>query len=197
MQATSIDFLFRQIGEGQKNAFDQLFHRYYERMVRFALQYVKQPEPAEELVSSVFINVWQRRERLPEVRTPEVYLFVSVRNACLNYLRQSAKLRTIHHAPVPDGAQSEDIGHTEYRELEAIVHAAIERLPVQRKMIFRLIREEGLKAKEVAEILSVSVRTVENQLYKAVKSLADTISEYLGYHPKEQRVTGRTLLLFF
>ncbi|MCD2426075.1 RNA polymerase sigma-70 factor [Niabella pedocola] len=197
MQATSIHLLFRQIGEGQKNAFNQLFYRYYEQMVRFALQYVKQPEPAEELVSSVFVNIWQKRSRLNEVRAPEVYLFVSVKNASLNYLRQSAKLRTSFHVPELPGERIGSTADTEYRELETIVHAAVERLPAQRQLIFKLIREEGLKAREVAAILSVSVRTVENQLYKAVKSLADAISDYLGYHPKEQRVTGKTLLLFF
>ncbi|MBO9596063.1 MAG: RNA polymerase sigma-70 factor [Niabella sp.] len=197
MQATTIHLLFRQISEGQKNAFNQLFYRYYEQMVRFALQYVKQPEPAEELVSSVFVNIWQKRARLNEVRTPEVYLFVSVKNAALNYLRQSAKLRTSVHVPEQTGEHTGSAADTEYRELETIVHAAVERLPAQRQLIFKLIREEGLKAREVAAILSVSVRTVENQLYKAVKSLAAAISDYLGYHPKEQRVTGKTLLLFF
>lgn len=197
MQATSIHLLFRQIGEGQKSAFNQLFYRYYEQMVRFALQYVKQPEPAEELVSSVFVNIWQKRTRLNEVRTPEVYLFVSVRNACLNYLRQSAKGRTLLHVPEEIRERTGHTTDTEYRELEAVVYAAVERLPAQRQMIFRLIREEGLKAREVAAILSVSVRTVENQLYKAVKSLADAISDYLGYHPREQGLTRKTLLIFF
>lgn len=197
MQPTSIEVLFRQIGEGQKEAFNQLFHHYYERLVRFAMQYVKHQEPAEEIVSSLLVHLWQKRDRLGAVRSPEVYLFVAARNSCLNYLRRPRQTVPLADRP-PDPAAGNGTGtvHTEYKELEAVVNAAVEQLPEQRQLIFRLIKEEGLKAKEVAAILAVSVRTVENQLYKAVKSLAAELSSYLGYHPGENRLRGAGRVTF-
>ena len=81
-----------------------------------------------------------------------------------------------------------------------MLNLAIQQLPEQRKIIFSLIKEQGLKPKAVAEILGISVRTVENQLYKAVKILSDSISEYLGYHPQAKTAQKRMntdLRLFF
>ncbi len=189
--------MFREISLGQKEAFNRLFYDFYERLVQFAVQYTKQPEPAEEVVSTVFVNIWQKRERLAAVKAPEVYLFVAVKNGCLNFLRRSSK--TIRTGPdtaeLPEGCRSDG---AEYKELEVMISNAIDRLPVQRQLIFRLIREEGLKAKEVAAILSVSVRTVESQLYKAVKSLAAALSDYLGYHPqRDGHLREKLFSLFF
>ena len=81
-----------------------------------------------------------------------------------------------------------------------LLNGAVAALPEQRRLIFRLVKEQGLKSNAVAEILGISVRTVENQLYKAVKTLADSISAYLGYHPqaKTSRKQALTELpLFF
>lgn len=198
MQATSLHFLFLQISQGHKEAFDQLFYRYYERLVDFAMQYVKQPEPAEELVSSLFVNIWRKRDQLAAVRSPQVYLFVAARNGCLNYLRRPAKqAQPLPHHPESLSRDTGNTLDTEYKELEAIVRIAVEKLPEQRRVIFRLIKEEGMKAKDVAAILSLSVRTVENQLYKALKSLAAAVSGYLGYHPQGKPLKGKTFLLFF
>ena len=79
---------------------------------------------------------------------------------------------------------------------------AVEALPEQRRINYRLIKQDELKSKEVAQILNISVRTVENQMYKAVKSLADAISSYLGYHPqkrisKKQALSNMSILSFF
>ncbi|MGJ7030243.1 RNA polymerase sigma-70 factor [Niabella hirudinis] len=197
MQETSTQLLFRQIGEGQQDAFNRLFYRYYERLVGFAMQYVKQLEAAEDVVATLFVNIWQKRSQLPEIRSPQVYLFVATRNGCLNHLRRFAKpALPAHHYPHLLNENPVNTLHTEYKELEAILHAAIERLPEQRKMVFKLIREEGLKAREVAAILSISVRTVENQLYKALKTLAIAAGEYLEYQPQQPRAKRKNFLLF-
>lgn len=86
------------------------------------------------------------------------------------------------------------------RELARLLDLAITFLPEQRKIIFRLVKEQGLKSNAVAEILGISVRTVENQLYKAVKTLANSISGYLGYHPQakiSRKQIVSALSLFF
>lgn len=201
----SILVLFNEIHEGGEQAFNELFGRYYERLVMFALQYVKQEEYAEELTSELFVKLWLRRETLAGILNPEVYLYIAIKNASLNLIRGNRKYA---HVSV-----EEDIGEVhqlkgnnepdmESRELAALLDNAIAALPEQRRIIFRLIKEDGLKSKEVGLILNISVRTVENQLYKAVKILADELSVYLGYHPqkrvsRKQSMSDLPFLFFF
>ncbi|MNL26123.1 RNA polymerase sigma factor [compost metagenome] len=90
----------------------------------------------------------------------------------------------------------------ENKELAALLDQAVRALPEQRRIIFRLIKEDGFKSREVARILNISVRTVENQMYKAVKVLADNLSTYLGYHPqkrisRKQALSDLHVLFFF
>ncbi|ANH84030.1 hypothetical protein A8C56_17685 [Niabella ginsenosidivorans] len=197
MQTPSVQSLFQGIAREQKEDFNQLFYRYYDRLVAFAMQYVQAREPAEEIVSALFVSLWQKREKLDAIRSPEVYLFIAVKNGCLNYLRRLPGRFTT----LPDDAflhnRGVDIHGPEYKELVKVLNMAISKLPEQRRIIFRLIKEEGLKAKEVAEILSVSVRTVESQLYKAVKSLAAAVSHYLGYDPQQKKQQSGKDVFFF
>ncbi len=196
--------LFQQIHEGNRAAFNELFLLYYERLVAFAQQYTKQSENAEEIASELFVKIWMKRDDLVNILNPEVYLFVSVKNAGLNLIRTNKKRKLLfpdqEAAPEKMGSDNDTIVET--KELTNFLDQAINNLPEQRRIIFKLIKEDGLKSKQVAEILSISNRTVENQLYKAVKTLADVVSEYIGYHPqqqisKKQALSTTTSLLFF
>lgn len=180
--------LFQEIQQGNKGAFDDLFAAYYTKLVTFAQQYVKQVEHAEEIGSELFVKLWLRRDQLSKVLNPEVYLYVAIKNACLNSIRADKKRLILSYEE--DRATQELVSSSnsklEDEELEKLLDEAVNSLPEQRKIIFKLIKEDGLKTNEVAEIMGLSKRTVENQLYKAVKSLADTISDYLGYHPQSK-----------
>lgn len=186
---SKIKLLFREIQEGNKDAFNELFDGYYGRLVIFAKQYCKQQETAEEITSELFVKLWLKRNTLATILYPEVYLYTSVKNAGLNLIRSSKK-RTVlsldEEASVPLEMDATNFSNLEDKELERLMDAAVASLPPQRKIIFRLIKEDGLKTSQVSVILGISKRTVENQLYKAVKSLAETISVYLGYHPQHQ-----------
>lgn len=180
--------LFKEIQEGNKNAFEELFSLYYDKLLSFARQYTKQQESAEELTSELFVKLWLKRNELSKVINPEVYLYVSIKNACLNLIR-AEKRRYLLFAAWPDEQKiieplDKNTAGMDDKELMRLLNLAVMGLPVQRQLIFRLIKEQGLKSNIVAEILGISVRTVENQLYKAVKTLADSISGYLGYHPQ-------------
>jgi RNA polymerase sigma factor (sigma-70 family) len=83
----------------------------------------------------------------------------------------------------------------ERKELALKLNKAVEALPEQRKIIFRLVKENGLKCREVAQILNISRRTVENQMFKAVKTLADALTPYLGYNP-QKRISGKQMMSF-
>lgn len=201
----SIVMLFKEIHEGMETAFNELFLTYYDRLVAFSVQYVKQQECAEEITSELFVKLWLRRNTLPDILNPEVYLYVAIKNASLNYLRGSKK----NNGPLLDRIEEATVlplgdypgPELETKELTRKLDEAIAALPEQRRIIFRLIKEDGLKCREVARILNISVRTVENQMYKAVKNLADAISPYLGYHPqkkisKKQALSNLPLLFF-
>jgi RNA polymerase sigma-70 factor (family 1) len=184
---SEIKHLFLEIKRGNTSAFDELFLRYYNKLLAFANQYTQQLESAEEITSELFVKIWLRREELTNVLNPEVYLFISVKNACLNLMRSDRKRQLTFTAD--DGQQVEQVSNhyvrsMEDKELLQILDIAVEALPEQRKLIFRLIKEQGLKPNVVAQILGISRRTVENQLYKAVKTLAESLSGYLGYHPQ-------------
>ncbi len=200
--------LFQEIQDGKQASFNELFSACYERLVVFAQQYVKQRECAEEITSELFVKLWLRRNKLSEILKPEVYLYVSVRNAALNHRRNTSRFTAIS-IDEPGIQPLENIltytteSHMEQNELVVKLNQAIEKLPRRQQLIFRLIKQDGLKCKEVAQILNISTRTVENQVYKAIKVLAGTLSIYLGYHPqknirdKDKQVLSKMLLCLF
>lgn len=179
--------------DDDQKSFEELFHRCYQRLVRFAVEYVHAHEPAEEIVSDIFLKLWAGRETYREVLHIEKYLFTAVRNQSLNYLRQFSTYRVIN----TDNPEQLDLVNThdpykasEWKELLAMLDEAVESLPPRRRKIFRLIREEGFKAREVAEIMNLSPRTVETQLFKAVKTLHIVLQPYLT----NQQKTGVTIV---
>ncbi|MNR01209.1 ECF RNA polymerase sigma factor SigL [compost metagenome] len=183
-----IKLLFQEIQQGDKAAFKTLFVAYYAKLVVFAQQYTKQLESAEEISAELFVKLWLKRQQLSTVLHPEVYLYVSVKNACLNLIRADKKRAVVGYEenqlfPTERAAANSKL---EDKELFNLLDKAVSSLPKQRRIIFRLIKEDGLKTSEVAVILGLSKRTVENQLYKAVKTLADAMSDYLGYHPQSK-----------
>lgn len=197
--------LFKEIQNGDKTAFDELFNFYYPKLVAFAKQYTKQQESAEEITSELFVKIWLKRDKLSSVVNPEVYLYVAVKNACLNIVRSDKKRATLfienEENTIFEVISNGNNTFLEDKELHQLLDSAVATLPEQRKMVFKLIKEDGLKSAAVAQILGISKRTVENQLYKAIKALAEAISEYLGYHPqsksaKKQQLRDLSLLFF-
>jgi len=197
--------LFKEIQVGNKAAFDELFNHYYTKLVAFAKQYTKQLESAEEITSELFVKIWLKRDTLSNILNPEVYLYVAIKNACLNLLRSDQKRTTVfteNDEKVPlKGVLITNNTFLENKELLELLDQAIASLPEQRRMVFKLIKEDGMKTAAVAQILGISKRTVENQLYKAVKALLEILSDYLGYHPqskaaKKQQLRDLSLLFF-
>lgn len=181
MPAVTDDLLLfwqRQMAKGDETAFNQLFRHFYSPLLNFAIDMVKQRTVAEEIVSDVFIKIWNKQEELLLIEKLRVFLFVAVKNKCYNHLRDhsfwkvtveedSAASLTSDYNPADDLA---------FRELQHQLHMAVEQLPEQCKQVFKMIREDGLKFKEVAEILQISPRTVETQLYRAIKKIRLVLS---------------------
>ena len=170
----------QQIARGDERGFDNLFSHFYLHLVSFAVDLVKLRPVAEEIVSDVFVKVWQKKEDILLIEKLKVFLFVAVKNQCYNHLRQHSlwnvtvspdNITTLSSSYNPE----EDMA---FRELQHQLNKAVEQLPDQCKQVFKLIKEDGLKYKEVAAILSISPRTVETQLFRAVKKLRKVLTEH-------------------
>ena len=164
-------------------AFESLFYSLNTPLIKFSMMYIHQKEVAEEIVSDVFVKCWVSRKTLCEVRNIDTYLFVAVKNQSLNHLK---KYSHIHLVQVEDTNEVRFVKPftpqeaLEKKELLFKMEQSIEELPQQCRIIFRLIKEEGIKYKEVAEILNISPRTVQTQLFRAMKKLSLVLSDYLN-----------------
>ncbi|HYG37347.1 MAG TPA: RNA polymerase sigma-70 factor [Cytophagales bacterium] len=187
----NIKILLERVSNNDQKAFGILFQMFYKRLLNFAYQYVRTKEIAEEIVSDVFIKLWNKRAEITKVEKPEAYLFISVKNGSLNYLEKFSLLQVCQ---IPESSRSELVNtnnpqkELEWKELLFKMDEAISTLPAECQRIFRLSKEEGFKAKEVAEILNISPRTVETQLYRAVRKIDDILSSYLQRSFKKKEV---------
>ncbi|WP_460686336.1 RNA polymerase sigma-70 factor [Niabella aquatica] len=196
MDIHEVSILIEDLKKDDRQAFDKLFRQYYVRLVKFATTFLDSRQSAEDAVSVFFMRLWKKRKILPVIKSPETYFYTAVKNTCLNYKRDF-KFKTMPYQQeeiLSAGLQATHQQPIELKELKYLIEKAVQTLPGQRRLIFRLVKENGLKCREVAEILSLSVRTVETQLHKAVKTLADEISHHIGYNP-QQKGAGRNLKL--
>ncbi|WP_167019016.1 RNA polymerase sigma-70 factor [Chitinophaga sp. Cy-1792] len=155
-------------------AYNSLYLLLFDGLHRFAFSIVKSREVAEEVVSDTFIKLWQKRKEILEVDNLKVYLFVMTKNFSLNHY---ARMNKMLHVRLEDLAVEEviEFNNPEHmlisNEIINRIHAAIRQLPPQCRLIFQLVKEDGMKYKEVASVLGLSVLTVRNQLAIAIKKV--------------------------
>lgn len=159
--------------DNDETAFRQFYTDNMFRLFQFAFTFVQNREQAEEIVNDVFLRLWQNRSRIGQIENISVYLYVAVKNTAANYLRQSKPrhLEAVHHfylSPDPEQILITD-------ELRKKIAAAIDGLPARCKLIFKLVKEDGLSAAEVAAILDISYKTVTTQLTIALKKLEEAL----------------------
>ncbi|HEY9003624.1 MAG TPA: RNA polymerase sigma-70 factor [Mucilaginibacter sp.] len=181
-QRTDTTGLWQQICfNDDLRSFEALFYGLNNRLIKFCILYVHQKEAAEEIVSDVFVKCWEGRKGLTEIVNPETYLFVCVKNQSLNYVK---KYSNIHLVQIESSDKVEFVNtydpekEMERKELHFLLDQAIAKLPQQACIVFKLIKEDGMKYKEVAEILNISPRTVQTQLFRAIKKLSTILSEH-------------------
>ncbi|WP_176956202.1 RNA polymerase sigma-70 factor [Catalinimonas alkaloidigena] len=177
------DWLTRIAHQSDRQAFKQLFDLHFHGLHAFALHLVKNREVAEEVVSDVFTKVWVNRATLLQVRDVKAYLYTSVRNQGLNQLAlRHHQMQTRTTDLTFDLAADKSLGPERtllYQEMEQEVQKAIGQLPERCRLIFQMVRQEGFSYKEAAEILGISVKTVDNQLTIATRKLAESLRPYL------------------
>ena len=166
---------------GDLTAFEMLFRTYYQPLCNYAFTFVQDRDEAEEIVQSTFLNIWEKRESLSIHTGVKPYLYAMVRNACLNVLKHE-KIKQQHAAMEMAVAErsTESVARTVMAsELETKIYQAMDRLPEQCRLIFKLSRFEELKYAEIAQQLHISIKTVENQMGKALRIMREQLKDYL------------------
>ncbi len=152
-----------------------LFTEHFRNLCLFARQYINDIEKCEDIVQDVFLNIWEKGELTDSESQVKGYLFTSVKNRCLNYIRDHKKFTFSQEFPQYGSADSSRI---EYAELEKVLTSAIESLPEKCRGIFQMSRFKEMKYQEIAETLGLSVKTVEAQMSKALRILRERLSSY-------------------
>ena len=177
--ANRIKYLQNRIAEhGDQYAYKELFTSLYSYLYHFAFSFVKSKQSAEEVLSDVFIKIWEKRTELEKILNLKVYLYVATRNIALNYVEKQKRDATHNIEEFSAGIKSlyfdpEQLMVT--AEMMSLIQKAIDDLPVKCRMVFKLVKEDGLKYREVAEIMSISTKTVENQLTIALRKIGTAV----------------------
>ncbi|NJX15851.1 RNA polymerase sigma-70 factor [Tamlana crocina] len=175
--------LFECVKKDNQRALEQLFQKYYFNLCLYAKKYVVSADLAEEVVADVFFKIWQNRKTLQINTSLKSYLFVATKNLSINvvnkaksdYLKQEIPEISISFSHL----NSDESLH--YNEVKIQIDQIIEELPPQRKIIFKLNRIDGLKYKEIAEKLGISVSTVQKQMVEAIKHVSQYESQFITF----------------
>jgi RNA polymerase sigma-70 factor (ECF subfamily) len=175
--------LVRRIRAGDERALEQVFRSYYPGMCTFVRRFVHAPDISEELVQDVFFKLWSKRETLSEIDALRTYLFRAARNTALNHLRRKKLENAWEEREAAAGepttmAATDDDASAD--EVTRAVNEAIGRLPMRCREVFLMSRQGGLTYAEIATRLGISIKTVETQMGRALKSLRVSLATYRG-----------------
>ena len=180
--------LFSLIAEGDKKAFDKFFGIYYIRLVNFSNLFLSDRGSAEDVVSEVLTNLLIEKERIFNMKNFESYLYTAVKNKSLTQLTKSKRELKIDWSIETANLstpQLTPLDLLEAQELGEFINKIVDNLPRKRKMVFQLIRQDGLTYKQVGEIMDISTRTVEVHLKLAIQYFRREIATFLGRKEKQ------------
>ncbi len=175
------DLRIQKIINGDSDSFRGLFFEYAKSLIYFSNRIVNDFDEAENIVQEVFVSIWQNRENLDPSQKIKTYLFVAVKNRSLKFIRHEnvkhdsfETLQEIYQTY--NNADSE----TNYNELKSAIDIAINKLPEKCRIIFEMNRYDKLSYKEIAKVLDISVKTVETQMGRALKSLRQQLTNFIS-----------------
>ncbi|HKL38782.1 MAG TPA: RNA polymerase sigma-70 factor [Bacteroidales bacterium] len=171
----------REIQRGNIQTYERVFRDYYEELCYYANRYLKDLDLSEEAVQDVFFRIWKKRHTLHITESLKSYLYTSTRNKCLKMIR-SQQMADKYSQYMKNTARqnvSTPIDELNAAELNKLIERTIKELPERTREIFSLNRYQGLKYSEIAEKLSISVKTVEANMGKALKLFRKNLDEYL------------------
>lgn len=176
------------VAKGDEAAFRKIFDLLFTNLTQFAFSLVKSKDIATELVDEIFIRLWNKRENILSIENIRIYLYKATKNSSLNYLSRQAN-RNLYEPFDDINIQLKEEQNPESlminNEMLNKIRQAVEALPPRCKIIFKLIREDGLKYKEVAEVLNISVKTVDAQMVIAVSQIKEKLKGDFNFSPKK------------
>lgn len=163
-----------------EKAFKDLFDQEYNNLCRYALTYLQDSHLAEDVVQETFVKFWEQKKELVGTPNAKFYLVTAVRNNCISAIRkqQSSGLKFTEETPEPDPEPFITARQAQEDALQQSqkIAAALDQLPPKCKEVFLLVKLHGMSYKQAAETLDLSVKTIENQMGKAIKTLRDYVS---------------------
>jgi len=174
--------LIVRLKSGDQTAFELLFHFYYPGLVMYSSQFTADIAEAEEIVQDFFVRFWQRHQQLIPTGSLKNFFFSSVKNSSLNFLKHK-KIEERYLKELVDLSNHHLVYDPDLyviSELQEKIKNGIDRLPEQCRKIFIMSRIRGLKNEEIASELSISKRTVETQISKALKVLRIELKDYVA-----------------
>jgi RNA polymerase sigma-70 factor (family 1) len=171
--------LFARMAEGDEAAFSTIFFHYTAQIRPFIASLTRSETAAEEIVQEVFLSLWVNRARLAEVENYRAYVLTASNNRVYSWLRKRARELRLHGelaADLPDPGEGPEAA-VDLKESMAIIEEAVERLPPQKKLIWRLSRGEGLSHEEIAQRLGLSKNTVKNHMVVAIRQIREELSK--------------------
>ncbi len=170
----------RVIGEGNQKVFRSVVYKYSDMLLVFSMGFVRKREIAEEIVSDAFVTLWNQHDKISEIRDLKSYLYILVRNSSISYIRKMNGRKEINIDDIQEyytlpvtGPETDDI--TE--EILNQVNNAIDQLPPKCKIVFTLAKIQGMKYKEISEILDISVKTINNHIANALVHISQALEE--------------------
>lgn len=169
------------LAQRDETAFEQVFKTHFKRLHAYAFTILRDEAEAEEMVQQVFFKIWERNENLSLTGSVSAYLYRAVHNESLNHIKHQ-KVRSNHQLHIAYSMKNE-VEHPAKKiltgEMEKKIHSALNELPEQCRTIFQMSRFDELKYREIADKLGISVKTVENQMGKALKLLRAKLADFL------------------
>ena len=169
------------LASGEIWAFDVLYEKYHRALYLFALKLTKNPHEAEELVQSVFVTVWEKRQTVDPAKSFSVYLFSIARNRFYAMLRKRiVESYYVNYILNQDHPVTDDLEkQIEDNEINEIIQKLLQQVPERRQEIFRMSRNENLSYKQIAKKLQISENTVDTQIRNVLNFLRKELPKYL------------------
>lgn len=175
-------YLLSALCKGDREAFDCIFRKYYVDVVMFCGRFMNRIEDSEDIAQSIFLHIWDMREVLPVITNFKSYLLKSAQNMCINELHRREKERRYSSEQlvrIQPYVLGEDINKMLfYSELKKLIASAEASLDKKEWDVWRLSRHEGLKYSEIAAILGISVRAVEDRMQRAKRHFLKILDQY-------------------
>ena len=176
------DHLGLNIRNGDVKAFETFFRMYHSRLCSFANKFLNDQEKSKEIVQDAFVKIWEGRSEINPEDSIKSYVFKITQNLCLNVLKREkveSRYANIYKFVYLSDNEYSAQDSLMAKELEEKITSSIKKLPVECRKVFELSRKGGYKYKEIADISSISIKTVEAQMTKALRFLRIELSEYL------------------